>query len=309
MGSRRRRRHGRRQRVVAASRSALLERISGSSFLLLGLILGLAAGLYYAWMVAPVVYVDASPARFSDAQKQEYLFLVSQSHAADGDWAMAQRRLAALDDPAIAQTVVDLLETFLRQQRPASEIKNLAFLAQKMGAQSAVVALFAPTPLPGGSTPPTATAAGAITPTPLPTATATPTPLPTSSPAPTQPPSPTAQLTYRLLSQQRICQRDQATPVIAVITQDALLQPLPGVEVLVRWEDGADHFFTGFIPAEGPGYGDFTMSPGVSYSVALADGSPEVSGLRIEPCNNGLEGGWQLTFQNLILRSTGTATP
>jgi hypothetical protein len=292
-----------------ASEGTLLDRISGASLLFLGLVLGLAGGLYYAWILAPVVYVDASPARFSDLQKQEYIFLVSQSHAADGDWPLAQRRLATLDDPAISQAVVDLLEMYLRQQRQASEIKNLALLAQKLGAQGAVVALFAPTPLPGSAATPTASVTAAALPVETPTETPTRTPPPTLASTPTQRPSPTAQLSYRLLSQQRYCQRDEAAPLIVVITQDALLQPLPGVEVIVSWESGGDHFFTGFNPAEGPGYGDFTMSPDVSYTVTLSDGSPEVSGLRIESCSNGLDGGWQLTFQNLILRLVETPSP
>jgi hypothetical protein len=89
-----------------------------------------------------------------------------------------------------------------------------------------------------------------------------------------------------------------------VVTQDALLNELPGVEVLVSWEGGSDHFFTGFKPELGLGYGDFTMDPEVSYTIVLADGSPEISGMRIERCDNGLDGGWLLTFQNLILRPT-----
>ncbi|MCP4423878.1 MAG: hypothetical protein GY803_05245, partial [Chloroflexi bacterium] len=121
---------------------------------------------------------------------------------------------------------------------------------------------------------------------------------------PTLPPDPTAQLTYRLLNQQPICLNDGSAARIEVVALDALLDPLPGVEVLVNWDGGSDHFFTGFKPAQGAGYGDFTMSPDTSYTVALADGSPEISGLRIESCDNGADGGWRLTFQNLILQPT-----
>ncbi len=94
-----------------------------------------------------------------------------------------------------------------------------------------------------------------------------------------------------------------------MITQDALLNPLPGIEVLVTWDGGSDHFFTGFKPDMGSGYGDFTMSPDRSYTIGLAEGSPEISGLRIEPCDSGLDGGWQLTFQNLVFRSPETPEP
>jgi hypothetical protein len=77
----------------------------------------------------------------------------------------------------------------------------------------------------------------------------------------------------------------------------------------VTWEGGEDHFFTGFKPALGVGYGDFEMEPGISYTIQLADGSPEISGLRIEPCEDGADGGWWLTFQNLRVRLTATPEP
>lgn len=299
-----RRRPQQRRRQVRREIRLPTERVSVAGLLFLGLILGLAGGLYYAWIAAPVQYTDASPARLSLKEKEEYIFLVSQSYAADEDWHRAEQRLAALDDPSIGRTVEGLLESYLRQRRPPEQIRNLSLLALELGVEGAVVALFAPTPLPG------AAVVEAATPTPIlpPTPTGTNTPRPTLTPFATPVathfllPSATPQLRYRLLAQQRLCYPDGSTPLIEVITQDALLNPLPGVEVLVNWDRGSDHFFTGFQPDEGPGYGDFSMSPDTSYTVSLADGSPEISGLRIEQCENGLEGGWELTFQNLIVR-------
>ncbi|MCB8920609.1 MAG: hypothetical protein H6662_03410 [Ardenticatenaceae bacterium] len=278
-------------------------RISMTSLLLVGLLIGLGIGLYYAWVVEPVVFVDASPARLSDSYKEEYLFLVSQNYAITSNWEQAQERLAALDDPQLPETVNVLLERYLREQKPPQVVENLAALAQKLGAEGSAVALFAPTPLNGQAAPPTPT----LTPTPLsaeiatplPTNTPTRTPVPTLTPSATPVPSPTTQPVYRLLNQERVCDETAVSPQIEVITYDTLLNELPGVEVLVSWEDGTDTFFTGFKPALGAGYGDFTMQPDISYSVQLADGSPEVSGLRIEPCDGDTIGGWRLTFQNL----------
>lgn len=291
------RRRARNGRTPAPNR-----RLTTPSLFLLGLILGLAGALYYAWIVSPVVYTDASPSRFSEEHKAEYLFLVSQSLAVNGDWMQAQQRLAALDDPALAQTVTDLLNQYVIEQRSPAEIRNLAILAQQLGAEAPAVALFAPTPI--GSAAPTPT----ITPAPLlptsePTATAVPTvtPSPTGTAVPTIPAAPTSQPTYRLLNQQQICTSDGTAPAITVITLDALLEPLDGVEVWVQWDGGSDRFFTGFKPSLDAGEGDFAMSPDTSYTVVLAAGSPEIGGLRSEPCANGLTGGWQLTFQNLIL--------
>jgi hypothetical protein len=128
---------------------------------------------------------------------------------------------------------------------------------------------------------------------------------PTASPEPL----PTARPNYRLLAQEPYCGTGESVSLLVVETQDALLNQLPGVEVLVTWDGGEDHFFTGFKPALGAGYGDFKMEPGVSYTIQLADGSPEISGLRLEPCSDGTDGGWWLTFQNLRVRLTPTPEP
>ena len=299
MTPRRQRRNG---RATAAKR-----RFTSPSLLLLGLIIGLAGSLYYAWIVAPVIYTDASPARLSQPYKAEYIFLVSQSLAVDGNWQQAQQRLAVLDDPALTQTVTDLLNQYVIEQRSPADIRNLAVLAQQLGAAAPAVALFAPTPI--GSVTPTPTvtppppATTEPSPTPLPTATI----LPTATAVPTTAPQPTSQPTYRLLNQQQTCDPDQTNPGITVITLDALLDPLPGVEVWVQWAGGTDRFFTGFKPSLGEGAGDFTMMPDTSYTIILADGSPEISGLRIEACADGAAGGWQLTFQNLILEPQNAA--
>lgn len=281
-----------------------LSRISGSGWLLLGLALGLAGSLYYAWVVNPVVYTDASPARFSQEYRETYVLLVSQSYAQTGEWETAVSRLDALEDPALNQTVSTLLDKTIREQQPDRVIRNLAALARRLGVESVAVARFAPgTPVPATATP-TSTALA-----PLATFTPTPTPQPTGTPTPTATatvrPSPTSQPTFRLLDQQRLCANED-TPRIEVITLDAFLNQQPGIEVIVQWQTGEDRFYTGFQPALGPGYGDFTMTPDTSYTVLLAEGSPEMSGLRIEPCDNGAQGGWQLTFQNLRFGATPT---
>jgi hypothetical protein len=233
--------------------------------------------------------------------------LVSQSFVLDGDLEVAERRLSALGETSPSQTVANLLDQFVREGRPSAQISSLATLAQKLGVENQAVALFAPTPA-GGITPTfTATATAAAeqaTPTlaqttPLPSATLLPTFVASTTPRPSATPQPN----YRLLNQERVCE-DEPVLRLEVVTLDALLDPLAGVEVLVRWEGGSDHFVTGFMPEQGGGYGDFTMTADTTYSVQLADGSPEISGLRVETCDDtDLPGGWRLTFQNLILRS------
>jgi hypothetical protein len=294
------------QRPPPARRLPPAPRVTVTSFFLFGLLLGLSLSLYYTWVVDPLVFVDATPARLNAGFKAEYIYLVSQSYAGDGNWARAEARLHALGDPNLDQTVALQLEAYLRRGAPASTIRNLATVAEKLGAQSPAVAAFAPTP--AVLTPAAATDRVAPVATLLPTPTLTPpptdTPQPTVTPIPTATATATPQPVYRLLDQQRVCEREAPAPRIEVITVDAFLEPLPGVAAIVTWEGGSDRFHTGFKPEFGLGYGDFIMLPEVSYSLTLVEGSPTVSGLRVEPCpanRGGLPGGWQLTFQNLTV--------
>ena len=283
-------------------------RFSATGWLLLGLVFGLIGGLYYAWIIDPVVFTNASPARFSDRYREEYIILVSQSYAVNENWPLAQQRLAALDDPNIAETVNGLLETAVRQQRPAPLLEQLAVVARQLGAEGQAIALFAPT-LPAANVQPTPTSAFVTTPTATFTPSATPTSTPTPSPTgtATRPATATPQPNYRLNEQTRLCSEDGAISRIEIVVLDAFLNDLPGVEIEVSWQNGRDRFYTGFKPENGRGYADFEMSPDIAYTVRLPDGSPEVSGLRLEECDSGFSGGWRLTFQNL--RSGSPAPP
>lgn len=292
-------RRRRRQTAVSSPYQRRSNRSSSMGWLFLGLMVGLLGSLYYAWIINPVVYSDAIPSRLSEANKRAYVELVGQTYLATGDWESAQLRLNGLEEENVADTVALYLEEAIRNRESDRSIRALAALGQQLGVQNQTVALFAPTPATAVPTP-TTTLNSAV-----PTATASSTPTPTVTTGPTRQPTATSAATntpqpnFRLLDQQQIC--GQVMPQIAVIVLDALLDPQPGVEVLIQWEGGSDHFFTGFKPEIGLGYGDFTMSPDLSYSVMLADGSPEISGLRIEQCEDGSEAGWELTFQNLRL--------
>jgi hypothetical protein len=276
--------------------------LGAASLVLFGLIVGLVIALYYAWLVEPVSYVAAGPSRLSDEYKEEYILLVSQSYAADNDWEKARRRLDNLDDPDVANTVALQLEQSLRNGEPAQILNKLAIVAEKLGSRSSAVALFVPmqdepilTRQSQGQVLPTTT----LLPTPTNTSRATRSAA--SSPTPTEKPSLTPVPVFRLLKKERICRRNTPIPLIEVVVYDAFLEPIPGIEVLVTWEGQTDHFFTGYHPGNGLGYGDFTMEPELGYRIELSDGSTPVDELQIENCGaeiGGLAGGWRLTYQN-----------
>ncbi len=141
-----------------------------------------------------------------------------------------------------------------------------------------------------GTLAPTVTPRLAITRTP----TRTPTPLPTRTPTPTQ------GAPFVLDSLRQVCDPQLTVPLLQVEALDAARDPVFGVEVLVQWPGGQDHTFTGLKPEIGPGYGDFTMTPGVVYLVQIAGGGQPVPDLTAPECEDSggarYWGSWRLLF-------------
>lgn len=70
-------------------------------------LLGIAAGLYYAWVIDPVEYVDTSPDTLLFDYKADYILMVAEAYQLEGDLELAERRLAVLDEQPPAQLVED----------------------------------------------------------------------------------------------------------------------------------------------------------------------------------------------------------
>jgi hypothetical protein len=65
---------------------------------------------------------------------------------------------------------------------------------------------------------------------------------------------------------------------------------IPGIELILSWAGGEEHFFTGFKPELGNGYADALMQPGVIYNLRVADGGAFISELTPPVCQ-GEDGG------------------
>jgi len=254
--------------------------------LLLGLILGAAAGVMYSWVINPLSYNETTPASLRQVYREEYFLLTALSYAKTGELPRAQERLATFAEMDISSELGRLAQLSLSEDQPVSEARALAQLAAALSGFSAPV--------------PTAVTA---TPTSQPTERAALTPLPSSTTAPnaTRTPTATPGAPFVLLSSDTICRPDLMEPLLMVYVEDAFGDPVPGVEVRVLWDSGQDHFYTGLKPELGPGYGDFAMTPGVVYQVELVDGEYPVSSLETGVCTDDLDqpyaGSIELIFQ------------
>jgi nucleotide-binding universal stress UspA family protein len=217
----------------------------------LAVALGLGGGLVYTWILDPVEYYDSAPDALDFEDKLVYLAVIGDIYTQDGDLARANAWLAKMDVPADGMVLAGFIEQYLDAGGQPEEVRNLARLAQDLGARGGVLLVFdtvstpVPTPLPTRS-------AQAGDPPAAPPATATPVP------------------GMRLVDRTAVCAAPGRQGEIAVWVQDAEGNDLPGIEVVVSWAQGQDRFFTGLRPDKGVGYADFEMKAGTEYDVTLA---------------------------------------
>jgi hypothetical protein len=285
----------------------------GPWYLLTGLVIGIIFGLVYAWRIAPVKYVDTTPATLRQDFKEQYRALIAIAYAADGDLVRAQARLKQLKDPNSAQTVAIQAQQALAGGHPADEAHALGLLAVALS-QNVSSALNPETnQVPTTSAPTETETPVPVTASPSPTSpAATPSPSavisstlpatePVNTPLPSRTPTPTSGAPFVLSGEPKlVCDATLKRPLIMVEAKDATGQPVPGVEVIVNWPGGEDHFFTGLKPEKGPGYGDFVMTQDVTYTVHVADGGQSVPDLITNDCQGSgssrFLGSWSLIF-------------
>ena len=266
----------------------------------IGLALGIGLGLLVAWVISPVQYVDTAPNSLRADYRAAYAQGVARAYSVDGDLGRARTRLALLGLKDPVQDVSALAQRAAASGDQAGA-QALAALAAALGgapatarsattetapAVTASAEASAASPEPGATpTPSPSVAASAVA-----SATATTTPKPSSTPLrtdtvvpsitprllATRTATPTELAAFLFVGQQQVCDSRLGQPLIQVVTESADGLQIPGVEVVVTWDNGFDHFFTGLKPDLGAGYGDFTMTNGVAYSVHLAE-SPSVS--------------------------------
>ncbi len=304
----------------------------GPWYLLTGLAIGAVLGVLYAWGVQPVKYKDTPPASLRTDFKDQYRALIASAYMADGDLVRARARLDLLGDADVYQVLAEQAQRTLANasqlgEGAMQEARALGVLAVALGQPVATVAgpaQSSPSPLPSQGTPSSTPALNTLTPTP-PALPATPigispspgtstvtaqstqpttagkTPSPTITRLPTRTFTPTPGAPFALKSEELACNPDQNTPLIVLQTNDAAGQGVPGVEVVVSWDGGENHFFTGLKPELGLGYADFTMTPGVVYSLRLVEGGQIIPNLSASECEaadgNRYWGSWLLIFE------------
>ncbi len=278
----------------------------GPWYLLTGLVIGVVIGLLYAWTVQPVQYTNTTPASLRPNFKDQYRSLIALAYLTNSDMVRAKARLELLKDEDAYRALAEQAQRTLAEGGFLQEARALGLLAASLGQGSATVD---PNSQSSQATPSDETespassgtpATPSLTPSPTATSQLTKTPGDTFAPLPTHTPTLTPGAPFVLLSHDLVCDPNLDEALIQVLARDAADQPVPGVEVVVNWEGGENHFFTGLIPELGLGYADFSMTAGTTYTLRLAEGGEPITGLTPSECESGggkrYWGSWRLIF-------------
>jgi hypothetical protein len=290
----------------------------GPWYLLTAAVLGVTIGVLYVWSVAPVRYINAAPRSLSVNFKDSYRALIAAAFQSSGDLGRARARLELLGDQDSIGALAIQAQRWIAEGRPEKDIQPLTILLLSLTQNGTPSPAATASPrtgeTPTSTPPPTATFTPVIvwTATPVVQASSTPelsastpvspglalSPTVTATPTVTFTPTATPGSPFALREQILVCEPPQPSPQLQVEALDAAGNPVPGVEVIVQWPGGEEHFFTGLKPELGLGYADFTMTRGVIYQVRLGENGQLVTNLQVSACpsGNNVWGGWRLVF-------------
>ena len=111
---------------------------------LIVVLLGGALGLVYGWVVNPVEYVDTTPGSLREDYKADYVLMVAESYHANGDVALAARRLALLGGPNLTETISQAMVFGGQAGYAEDDLELMARLASDMQAWDPMLELGGP---------------------------------------------------------------------------------------------------------------------------------------------------------------------
>ncbi len=227
--------------------------------------------------------------------------MIAAAYLANGDLVRAKDRLKLLKDEDPYRTLAEQAQRTLAEGTFPQDARALGMLAIALGQPPATANLPSVAPqgspsAPGITASPEISAtisSGVTVTTTISTAVATLTPTrpastlaPTFTPLPTRTATPTQGAPFIVEEQELVCDPNIKEPLIQVLMLDAARQEVSGVELVVNWDGGENSFFTGLKPELGAGYADFSMTPGVVYSLRLRSGGQPVSNLSATECES-----------------------
>jgi len=283
-----------------------MEQHRSNWYILTGLILGLAMGLLYTWVISPVEEIDTHPNLLREDYQDIYRALIARAYQANNNLPRAEARLELINDEDPALALAAQAQRYLAEGGDVEMAKVLANLSAAL--QSAAISGATPSLPPTeagaqvqGTENPQITATAASTgEDPIP-ATSTPGEEGTSDPDST----PTESPPFILQDSSPICDPTLGEPLIQIIATNNKGEGVPGVALEISLgPDLTEVFYTGLKPEVGLGYADFLAEPGLTYTLEVLESGLVITDIEVPTCITESEtsywGSWEvyITYPN-----------
>ncbi len=100
--------------------------------LVTALLLGIALGLAYGWVIDPIEYTDVPPNILREDYRADYVLMTAEAYQNDLDTETAARRLAILGSESPAELTATALEYAARNNFTRDELRALQALLSAM---------------------------------------------------------------------------------------------------------------------------------------------------------------------------------
>ena len=94
--------------------------------------LGIALGLLYGWVIAPVEYIDTTPDTLHPQYRADYALMVAESYQSDENLDLAARRLALLGSAHPAEIAAETLDYAQSNDFPTTDLEKLENLIRDL---------------------------------------------------------------------------------------------------------------------------------------------------------------------------------
>jgi hypothetical protein len=100
--------------------------------ILVALVLGVALGLLYGWLVQPVTYVETAPDSLREDYRTDYVLMVAEAYSGPQSLDATERRLASLG-PEPPLDIVQRAQVYARQNNfSQDDLGQLSTLAKAL---------------------------------------------------------------------------------------------------------------------------------------------------------------------------------
>ena len=100
--------------------------------IIIAMIVGIALGLVYGWVINPTEYTDVTPNILREDYRADYVLMVAEAHQSEQDSETTARRLAILGSESPVQIVASTLEFAIKNNFTQNEINLLQGLLTAM---------------------------------------------------------------------------------------------------------------------------------------------------------------------------------